>query len=152
MNEIEFFLNEILGNYKKKVIPKENGNNFTYRVSYSKPIIGNETIHIIVISPYVWERCFNDYVINKKENCFYFLLYDNETDIIIGDIVEIIYDFDWKDEISFFIYTCNDRIDNYTCPQCGFWLVQRINMYGHKFIGCSGFPDCTHSFEIDRYK
>lgn len=146
MREIETFLEDVLGNFKKKVTPV-NGK-YSYITSYSLPLTKFPTIDIVVISPYVYELVLNDYVLND-EQCFYYFLYDNETDIIIGNIVSVDFDWEWKEELSFYIFTSEERLGKCECPICSFWLVQRMNVYQHKFLGCSGFPECTFSGEID---
>ena len=36
------------------------------------------------------------------------------------------------------------------CPDCGEELVERINSEdGEKFLGCSSFPDCKYTEEIE---
>jgi hypothetical protein len=145
MNEIDSFLKDLLGDYKKRMLPIKG--RYGYTISYSKPTFSFPTIDIVIISPFIFDVNLNGYVKNE-ENCFYCLLYDKETDIIIGEIVRVYRDWDWKNEISFFAYTCENLISECECPICNFWLMQRVNKYGHKFLGCSGFPECDFSKEI----
>jgi len=145
MYEIESFLTELLGSYSKKTMPV-NGK-YIYNTSYSLPLYNYPTIDLVIISPYVFHVHINDYLLSD-ENCFYLFLYDKETDLIIGDIVNILYDWDWKDEITYHSSIYEHRINENVCPCCDFWLVQRVNKHGHYFLGCSGFPDCTYSKEI----
>lgn len=42
-----------------------------------------------------------------------------------------------------------DRYGN--CPECGRKLVERKGKFG-PFLGCTGYPDCRHTQEIDDYK
>jgi hypothetical protein len=147
MTELDNFFVQVFGDYTKKSLPL-NGR-YTYVTSYSKALFLYPTIEMVVVSPYLYEVFIDDYILNKEE-CFYFFLYDLETDIVIGDVVSIDYDDDWRDELEYYIYTAEDRLTKCECPICNFWLVQRANIYGHKFIGCSGFPDCNYSIEIDK--
>lgn len=146
MRELETLLTNTLGGFNKKVTPV-NGK-YSYITSYSLPLKLFPTIDLVVVSPYVYEVFINNYVIND-DNCFYYFLYDNETDIIIGDIVSIDFDWEWKEELLFYIYTSEERLSKCECPVCSFWLVQRMNIYQHKFLGCSGFPECTFSGEVE---
>ena len=145
MNEIELFLTELLGSFKKKTLPV-NGK-YSFVTSYSLPMINFPTIDLVVFSPYVYNDLYGEYYLNS-ENSVYFFLYDNETDIVIGDIVSIPFEWDWKEELSFHVYTAEERLSNNECPICNFWLIQKSNKYGHNFLGCSGFPECTFSQEI----
>ncbi len=147
MQEIEPFLTTLLGKYVKKMLPV-NGK-YSYTTSYSLPLFNCPTIDIVIISPFTYEVLINDYALNN-DRCFYYFLYDKETDMIVGNIVEIEYDWDWKQELAYYVYTSEERLEKCECPVCSFWLIQRANIYGHKFIGCSGFPDCTYSIEISR--
>ena len=146
MNEIDSFLKQLLGDYKKGTLPF-NGK-YSYKTFYSKPMFSNPTIDIVIISPFIFEVFLNGYVKNH-ENCFYCLLYDNETDIIIGEVLRVYREWDWKKQISFFAYTVEHKLLESECPLCNFWLVQRTNRFGHDFLGCSGFPECDFSKEIE---
>lgn len=146
MRDVESFIESILGGFKKKLTPV-NGK-YSYFTSYSLPLKSQPTIDIVIISPYIYEIVLDDYVLNS-ENCLYYFLYDNETDLIIGNIVSVDYDWEWQEELSFYIYTSEERLNKCICPNCNFWLVQRTNVHQHKFLGCSGFPECTFSSEIE---
>jgi len=34
------------------------------------------------------------------------------------------------------------------CPECGRWMVIREGKYG-EFLGCTGYPDCDHTEEVE---
>lgn len=148
MEFIDSYFSDILGDFVKKQLPLNSG--YSYYTAYFKPLFTASTIDMVIISPFNYELAFGDYLLNE-ENCFYFFIYDNETDLIIGDVVRIDYEEDWKDELSFYIYTAEERLDTFQCPKCSFWLIQRTTKHGHEFIGCSGFPDCDYSNEIDKF-
>lgn len=145
MNEIELFLKQFLGDFDKKISPINNSriNSFYYiKTIYSYP-----TIQMVIKSPFLYNEYIDKYLLDNN-SFFLFFLYDLETDIIIGEIEEIEFDEDWQEELSFSVYDAENKLTKYECPCCGFWLVQRENCYGHRFLGCSGFPDCTYSCEI----
>jgi len=79
-----------------------------------------------------------------------FMLYDKETEMILGNISEVSVDEDWENIICYKIYTVEHKIDISTCPKCNFWMVERKNEHGHRFMGCSGYPECDYSIEIDK--
>ena len=85
----------LLEDYKKRMLPIKG--RYAYTISYSKPTFSFPTIDIVIISPFIFDANLNGYVKNE-ENCFYCLLYDKETDIIIGEIVRVYRDWDWKNE------------------------------------------------------
>ncbi len=148
MSEIDVFLKKLLGSFKRRTLPV-NGK-YMYNTSYSLPMINYPTIDIVIISPFLYDVNRNDYIKNEDDS-FYFFLYDNETDIIIGDIVNIHCDWDWKDELIFYSLTAEERLSENECPECGFWLIQKTNKYNHHFLGCSGYPDCEFSKEISSF-
>jgi hypothetical protein len=145
VNEIELFLTELLGSYKKRTLPV---NGKYHRItSYSLPMINCPTIDMVIISPFMFDTLTNTFFKND-DNSFYFFLYDHETDIIIGDIVSVYCAWDWKEELAYYCYTSEERLEENECPICNFWLVQRTNKNGHNFLGCCGFPECEFSKEI----
>ena len=103
---------------------------------------------MVIQSPFIYDRYIDRYSLGEQ-NYFLFFLYDLETDMIIGEIEEIDFDENWQEELSFSVYDAENKVLKYICPSCDFWLVQRENKYGHRFLGCSGFPECDFSCEID---
>jgi hypothetical protein len=146
MNEVESFLRELMGDFCKKVSPINNSNDYLF--SYYKNLFSFPTIQMVIQSPFIYSKFINGYIL-EDENYFLFFLYDLETDMIIGEIEEIYFDEDWKEELYFSIYDAENKVNKYICPDCSFWLVQRTNKYGHKFLGCSDFPECDFSCELD---
>jgi len=147
MLEVESFFLTIADFKKKSVSSWDNRKIHEY---YYVPLFNYPTIDIVILSPYVFDRSIGDYVVSD-DACFTLVLVDNETDIVIGNMVDINYstdfEYDWQDELMFYIYTAEERLQKCQCPVCEFWLVQRTNRHGHTFIGCSGYPDCTFSIE-----
>lgn len=146
MTEIESYLTKLMGDFCKKISPINNSN--LSNISYSKNLYEYPTIQMVVISPLLLNNYNKEFVLNDNSH-FNFFLYDMETDMIIGEIEEIDFDENWDEEISFRIYDAENKLPKYVCPSCEFWLVQRTNKYGHKFLGCCGYPECTFSCEID---
>lgn len=145
MNEIEEHLKTLMGDFRKKISPIDNSNINT--ISYSKNLYSYPTIQMVVVSPLLYNSYNREYIL-KENSCFKFFLYDMETDMIIGEIEEVDFDENWDEELLFRIYDAENKLPNYVCPSCEFWLVQRTNKYGHKFLGCCGYPECDYSCEI----
>jgi len=143
---VDIYLKNVLGDFEKKQFPLNQG--LTYNVCYIKPLFSYPAIDMVIMSPYIFKVSLNDYVIDE-ENCFQFLLYDNETDLIVGSVDEIYFGEIWEDELKYAIYTAEDKLIRSQCPICTFWLIQKTNKYGHHFLGCSDFPECKFSCEID---
>jgi len=143
---IDLYLKSVLGDFDKKQFPLNQGN--TNKVCYIKPLFSYPTIDLVIISPYVFQVYLNDYVLNK-ENLFYVLLYDKETDLIVGSIEEVYFGETWESELKYSILTCEDKLEKSQCPKCTFWLIQKTNKYGHHFLSCSDYPECNYSCEID---
>jgi hypothetical protein len=146
MNEIEKYLKELMGDFCKKISPINDSN--LSNISYSKTLYEYPTIQMVVISPLLINNYNKEYILNENSH-FNFFLYDMETDIIIGEIEEIDFDENWQEELSFSVYDAENKVPKYICPSCDFWLVQRANKYGHRFLGCCGYPECYFSCEID---
>jgi hypothetical protein len=146
MTEIESYLRELMGDFCKKISPINNSR--IYSFSYSKNLYKYPTIQMVIQSPLKYNDYIDRYIL-EENNYFSFFLYDLETDMIIGEIEEIDFDENWQEEVSFRVYDAENRVLKYICPSCEFWLVQRTNNYGHKFLGCCGYPECDFSCEID---
>jgi hypothetical protein len=146
MNEIELFLKNVMGDFCKKISPINNSR--LSSISYYKSLYLYPTIQMVIISPLTYDTYRNYYILDES-SFFYFFIYDLETDIIIGEITEIYFDEDWEEELSFNIYDAENRIDRYICPKCDFWLIQKYNKHGHRFISCSDYPECDFSRELD---
>jgi hypothetical protein len=146
MNEIETYLKELMGDFCKKTSPISNSRKHT--ISYYINLFSYSHIQMVITSPLTYDECISKYVI-EDNSVFLFFLYDLETDMIIGEIQEICFDENWQEELSFSIYDAENKVNSYICPSCEFWLVQRENKYGHKFLGCCDYPECDFSCEID---
>jgi hypothetical protein len=146
MFDIESYLTKLMGDFSKKFSPINNSD--LSKISYSKNLYRYPTIQMVIISPLLIHNYTRKYILNENSQ-FNFLLYDTETDIIIGEIEEIDFDENWDEELSFRIYDAENKLPKYVCPSCEFWLVQRTNKFGHKFLGCCDYPECTFSSEID---
>jgi hypothetical protein len=146
MNEIENYLTELMGDFCKKISPINNSD--LNSISYFKNLFEYPTIQMVVMSPLLYNKYIDRYILND-DSSFLFFLYDLETDMIIGNITEVYFDETWQEELSFYVYDAENRVDKYICPKCEFWLVQRSNKYGHHFLGCCGYPECDFSREID---
>lgn len=146
MNEIESFLTSVMGDFDKTISPINNSK--TNKVYYSKPLYLYPTIQMVIVAPFVENTHTKEYILTDDSK-FLFFVYDKEIDIIFGEIEEIDFDENWYDELTLSIYDVENKIPKYVCPSCDFWLVQRLNKYGHKFLGCSDYPECKFSCEID---
>ena len=146
MFDIESYLTKLMGDFSKKFSPINNSN--LSKISYSKNLFRYPTIQMVVVSPLLIHNYTTEYILNENSQ-FNFFLYDTETDMIIGEIEEIDFDENWDEELSFRIYDAENKLPKYVCPSCEFWLVQRTNKFGHKFLGCCDYPQCTFSSEID---
>ena len=117
-------------------------------ISYSKPLFIDETILMVIKTPYILNyltsTCYLD-----EELLISFFLYDCSTDLVFGHISEFDFEDDWREELLDEIYLVEERMEKSYCPECDFWLLQRENAHGHRFMGCSGFPDCKYSDEIE---
>lgn len=144
--ELENWLDKELGDYDShltKIDYLKGG------ISYSKPLFIDSTILMVIKTPFILNYFTNSCYLDE-ELIIKFFLYDCQTDLIFGNISEIeLDDDDWKELLLEEIYLVEERMEKSYCPSCDFWLVERQNAYGHKFIGCSGFPDCTFSDEIE---
>jgi hypothetical protein len=147
MNDIELFLSDLMGDFDKKISPINNSNIYSYY--YIKTLYNFPTIQMVVKSPLIYDKYIDKYILSEN-SIFLFFLYDLETDIIIGELQEIHFDENWQDELSFSVYDAENRLPQYICPICEFWLIQRLNKYGHKFLGCCDYPECDYSCEIEK--
>lgn len=147
MTDIELFLNDLMGDFDKKISPINNSHRYSY--NYIKTLYNFPTIQMVVKSPLVYDKYIDKYILDEN-SFFLFFLYDLETDIIIGELQEINFDENWRDELCFSVYDAENRLPQYICPICQFWLVQRSNIYGHKFLGCCDYPECEYSCEIEQ--
>jgi hypothetical protein len=146
MNEIESFLKNLMGDFCKKTSPINNSR--LSSISYYLNLYSYPTIQMVIISPFTYDTYYKNYILDE-ESFFYFFIYDLETDIIIGEITEIYFDEDWDEELEYNILDAENRLNRYTCPNCEFWLVQKVNKHGHRFLGCSDYPECDFSCELD---
>ena len=146
MNEIERYLKELMGDFCKKISPIDNSRKSSF--SYYRNLYNYPTIQMVIISPLIHDENIDRYIL-KENSVFLFFLYDLETDMIFGELQEIDFDENWQEELSFSVYDAENKVHKYICPTCEFWLVQRENKYGHKFLGCCGYPECNFSSEID---
>ena len=55
----------------------------------------------------------------------------------------------WRELLFYKIILAEETMSRSTCPDCGFWMLERTTQHGHPFMGCSGFPECEYSGEID---
>lgn len=144
--DFEFWLNDVLGDYDSYL------NNIDYlkgSISYSKPLFIDNTIWMVIRTPYILNYMTNGCYLDE-EKLIKFFLYDTQTDLVFGNITEIEFEEDdWKEILLDEIYLVEHRMEKSYCPKCEFWLLERENAYGHKFMGCSGFPDCKYSDEIE---
>ena len=142
--DFEIWLNKELGDYDSHLTKIDY---LKGSVSYSKPLFIDSTILMVIKTPFIL-----NYLTNRcslAENYFSFFLYDCQTDLMFGKVTEVDIDEDWKEVLLDEIYLVEERMEKSYCPKCDFWLLQRQNRYGHSFIGCSGFPDCDYSNEIE---
>lgn len=143
--EFELWLEEHLGKFNSHLTKIDY---LKGSICYSKPLFIDDTILMVIKTPYVLNyltsRCYLE-----DELVLKFFLYDCQTDLMFGNITEIDFDDDWKELLLEEIYLVEERMNKSYCPECEFWLVQRENCYGHRFMGCSGFPECEYSDEID---
>lgn len=146
MNEIESYLINYMGDFDKKISPINNS--ILSNIYYSKELYSYPTIQMVICSPLIYNTYSKEFILNEN-SCFNFFLYDIETDMVIGEVEEIDFDENWDEELSFRIYDAENKLPKYVCPSCEFWLVQRTNKYGHKFLGCSDYPECNFSTEIN---
>jgi hypothetical protein len=146
MIEIESFLKSLMGDFCKKISPINNSS--LNSISYYKSLYLYPTIQMVIISPLIYDSYNKKYILDEN-SFFYFFIYDLETDIIIGEITEICFDEDWDEELEYNILDAENRVSRYTCPSCEFWLVQKTNKHGHRFLGCSDYPECNFSCELD---
>lgn len=142
--EIELWLDKKIGSYQSDLI---NDNQFIGGLYYSKPLFCDNTLTMIIKPP-----IFFDYKKNitytKTDEPIMFFIYDAQTDLIVGHISEIQINSNWKDKLWNEMILIEERLEKSFCPKCDFWLLERINKHGHRFMGCSGFPDCDFSSEI----
>lgn len=142
--QFDSWLSELIGDYEVHLIPIDYSKG---RISYSKPLYIDSTILMVIRPPVLLDYMTSRYIM-KKDYSFDFFLYDTQTDLIFGHISELdIYD--WRDDLIEHILLAEDRMNKSYCPMCEFWLLERENIYGHKFMGCSGFPECDFSCEIE---
>lgn len=145
LKDVESVLNELWGDYKRREVVV---NRYDRKLSYFRRIVDIPTC-LIVVQPAV---TFNPYSTNMdldSASPIKFFLYDMETDLIIGSIIEIPFDNEWTHNIYYRSITAESKLMNSVCPECSFWLTQRTNQHGHNFMGCSGFPECDYSDEIE---
>jgi hypothetical protein len=144
MNEIESYLKELMGDFCKKISPINDSKKYNF--FYYKNLYGYPTIQMVIKSPLIYDEYVDRFILIEN-SVFLFFLYDLETDMIIGEIQEIDFDENWQEELSDSVYDAENKMNSYICPECDFWLVQRENKYGHKFLGCCNYPECDFSCE-----
>lgn len=103
---------------------------------------------MVVKPPIFLDTRFNQHF-KKEDEPIQFFLYDRETNLVFGCISEIWLGNDWKNKLFYKIITAEDRMKRSECPECNFWLLERTTQHGHRFMGCSGFPDCEYSAEVE---
>lgn len=145
MNEIESYLKELMGDFCKKISPIDDSRKYNFL--YYKNLYSYPTIQMVIKSALIYDECVDRFILTEN-SVFLFFLYDLETDMIIGEIQEIDFDENWQEELTDSVYDAENKMNSYICPSCEFWLVQRENKYGHKFLGCCGYPECDFSCEI----
>ena len=143
-SKFDFWLKDVLGEYEITLTPIDYSK---WRICYSKPLFIDPTILMVIRPPIILNYMTSSFCM-KKHLSFDFFLYDIQTDVIFGHISQLDV-YDWKEDLKEFIFLAEDRMKKSYCPCCDFWLVERENVYGHKFMGCSGFPDCEFSAEIE---
>ena len=143
--DFEIWLDDFLGEYESHLI---NLDYLKGAVCYSKPLFSDNTILMVIRTPYILNYLTSSCV-NYKDKLLSFFLYDKQTDIVIGEVSEIDFSDDWQDELMEHIYLVEERLEKSYCPECNSFLVQRENGYCHRFMGCSGFPECDFSSEIE---
>lgn len=146
MNEIENYLKTLLGDFSKKISPINDSTKHTF--FYYKNLNFCENIQMVIKSPFIYDKCVDTFIL-LENSVFIFFLYDLETDMIFGELQEIDFDENWEEELSFNIYDVENKLQKYICPLCQFWLVQRTNKYGHHFLGCADYPECTFNCKLD---
>jgi Topoisomerase DNA binding C4 zinc finger len=145
-SQIENFLKKTWG--EKYFTTNNKIEYFTKSIAFSRSIWGSETILMVVMPPIGYDLKYEAYFLRKDEPIRFFL-YDRETELVFGCVSEISLADDWKKALFYKITTAQDRMERSECPTCGFWLLERTTQYGHSFMGCSGFPACTFSSEVD---
>ena len=142
--DIELWLQNNIGEYKSDLI---NLNNFIGGIYYSKPLSCDDTLNLIIKPPIFFDYKKNITYVEDTEPMLFFI-YDPQTDLIVGHISEIQLIKGWEKELWEHLILVEERLEKSYCPNCDFWLLERLNKYGHRFIGCSGFPECEYSSEI----
>lgn len=145
--DFEHFIQKVFG--EKHYVNFGTFNRGRQDVSFSKELFGIETMLMVIKPPMYYDPFHRDLYALEGEPIRFFL-YDKETDLIVGCISEIWLGTNWQKVLSYKIITAEERMKRSECPECGFWLVERMNKSGHLFMGCSGFPDCEFSSEIDK--
>ena len=146
LTEIEQYLVKVWGN---EYYTTKNKIDFsTSSVAFSKAVWSKPTVLMAVKPPIGFDYQYGSYFLLKNEPIKFFL-YDRETELVFGCISQIEMVGNWQKKLFYKIITAEDRMKRSVCPDCGFWLLERATQYGHGFIGCSGFPDCTYSAEIE---
>jgi hypothetical protein len=147
LKEIENFLVEKWG---KDYYSTKNRINFTTQsIAFSKPLWNCPTILMVVKPPFQFDSRYSQHF-RKEGEPIQFFLYDIETNLVFGCISEIEPTNDWKEKLFYKIITAEDKMNRCECPECNFWLLERSTQHGHKFMGCSGFPECTYSAEVEQ--
>ena len=143
--DFESWLSENIGSYE---IELTNEGYFKGSISYTKPLYIDPTILMVIKTPQVLDYLTLSGSLND-ELIMRFFLYDIQHDIVFGYISEFDWREDWREDLMFEITNVENRLIQSICPSCNMWLVERENIYGHKFVGCIDFPACDFSSEID---
>ena len=103
---------------------------------------------MVVKPPFFFDKLTNEYIYLKDKD-IEFHLYDTETDMIFGEINHVKLGNEWENDLFYKIITSEAKVNESTCPDCGFWLVERTPKNGGKFLGCSGYPSCFKTVGIN---
>lgn len=111
---------------------------------YSKPVHNNPTL-LVVVNPMGQYNLVARRYFKKFGTPVLVYLYDLETNMVFGKINEVFFGDDFENKLFHAIDSTEGALFENVCPKCDFWLVQRKSKTDHKFMGCSGYPDCTYT-------
>lgn len=136
---------ETIKNYLRSVHPNftEERDNES-KLYYSAPFQADPHVNLIVFTG-----------INNKFKKTSFLevrLYDFGQEVFFGRKNIIKLENGWEKKVKKTILWTAKNLDDFTCKICGHYMVARKNNFNIYFLGCTNFPECKGTKQIEQIK
>ena len=113
----------------------------------SAPFPDNSSIHLRVYST-IDKRSAKSR--KKGADAIRTVIYDYHLKRPIGGRTKTLRIKTWRKNLREKIESIVEDTESYVnrCPECGNWMVKKSGQYGD-FLGCSNYPNCDHTEQID---